>query len=142
MIPEPLDPARNLAFPDHDCLPPRLSEGKASALVASNVAVDLLSPKLYVGFWSSAFPAIMAVPKTAMHEYHRLESRQDYVRLPGKVAAVESKSKAGSMKRASHGHFRLRVLRTDPRHQSRARLRGERVDHYFALVSREGTRHG
>ncbi|MEZ5920198.1 MAG: hypothetical protein R3C60_02490 [Parvularculaceae bacterium] len=96
--------------------------------VALDIPGDLIAPIGGVGFrLSPPARAVMAVPKTSVHEYNGAIARQDDVRRAGQIARVRPVTKAFRVQRFSKRDFRLGVARLDGAHDLRALFRREYV---------------
>jgi hypothetical protein len=70
------------------------------------------------------------MPETATHLDHRPVLREYEVGTPWKATVMKAVAQSGSMKKASHYQFRLRVTATNPRHHSASCCLINDVSHY------------
>ena len=105
------------AFPDCQDLPAGGLQLSLVAAVASDVGFAFGLPEFCVGGRGDfAVAAAVHVPEAAVDENDFSVGWQYKVRLTRKVPAMQTKPEAHLVHKRSYNQFRLRILRSDPRH--------------------------
>ena len=94
------------------------------------VRVDLVAPVPRAAGGSPPPLARVPVPETAMDENYLTPGREDEIRSPRQVGAVESVTVSDAVEHAPHRHLRPGVLLSHRRHDSRSDFRREVVAHF------------
>lgn len=81
------------------------------------------------------------MPKTAMHKYCHLTTRQDNVRATRKSSVVETKPQPHCMQIPSHPHFGLSVAAPNGAHHPGPYIRTDRVNQVQLLLGLFVARH-
>ena len=109
------------AFPNDFNAPTELLQRPNIAFVASDVRCQLWPPIVATRFrLRGQFAIRMLVPETTVNENCQLVLGQHNIRLPWKVAAMQSETEASTVKGAAHNQFRLSLRRPDARHERAA----------------------
>jgi hypothetical protein len=129
-----------LAFPNRDDFPARLSEFTLVFPIIGNIPFEFLFPEGFVGCGSCCvFAPFVAVPETAVNEDNRLVFRQDYVRLAGQIFNVFPESVTRPVQYGSNEHFRFRVLSANATHNVASLFRRENVHGYLMAIFKLGS---
>jgi len=98
--------------------------------IPPTIGLQLGKPEILAGRWRSGIMTIlMTMPETAMYKNYSPVLGQNDIRLARELPCVKTVAKAGSMKRATHQHFRLGILASDPGHHPGARLLVDDIGH-------------
>ncbi len=94
------------------------------AFVALNVLVEFLHPELTARLWISCkSTASVAVPEAPVYENHSPIFRQDDIRSPGKIAAVQAEAVAKPVQDLPNRQLGFRVPPLDRGHVTAAHRR-------------------
>lgn len=116
-------------LPDNCHTPPESMELFRMPTVASNVALEFLTPEFFVGPGGGGVSAtFMSVPEAAMDEYHRSVLLEHKVGGARQSPHMKSISKTPGEKQRTQYSFRLRILSANARHHAAA-LRSGRNAH-------------
>ena len=119
----------DLAFPDRQRSPPHLFEPFDGSPVALFVCTDFIQPKLGSRGREFEKPAVMPVPKAAVHEYRRPPLRKNQIRLSWQAPVMDKEAKAKAMEPSSDQHFRLGIFAPNAGHHPATHLRGDDISH-------------
>ena len=109
------------ALPHDRYAPSKVIQKCVVALIPQDVPSKLVFPEYVIARGRCGVAAArMPMPEASVNQYDRLPLRQNNVRSPGKVAIMESITKAGCMQRLAHDHFRLGITTLDAGHHSRS----------------------
>lgn len=109
------------AFPYLDGPPPEFAKLLQVPQIPLPVSVQLGLPERAVRLRHVGEPAVFVpVPETTPDFHDGPISRENDVRSPGQVLAVELEAEAGTMEEAADEHFGLRILPSDARHHRTA----------------------
>lgn len=86
-----------VALPNHEDIPPKLSQCPVMAAVALCVPENLRAPELLSYSRPHRVGATVVVPETAVHEDDCTPRTEDKVGLSWKVAPMEPKTQAGGV---------------------------------------------
>ena len=117
------------ALPDADHAPAEEAELDVGAVVAGDVEIDFLSPKVDVGRWQTEVLApLVAMPKATIDEDHSLVLGQHYVGMTIEIV-FDTKAQTLGEQKLAHHHLGLGVSALHGSHASAALLRCHRVGH-------------
>lgn len=117
-----------LAFPYHDALPAESAQQSAAGSVTHQIPIQLSIPILGIALGPSAVAAsLVAMPKTPMHTYGNLVTRQHDIGFPRQAPIVQAESETGRMQQRTNRQLRRSVDGMDATHNFAAPLTCESI---------------
>lgn len=135
--PEPVDPRRpSLTLPHRQRLPSSRTEQAPDLRIAPPVPLKLGDPILPIRRGRRlALRATVPVPEAAVDEDDFPHLRENQIRRPWQRPIMSSETKTQHSNQPAHDEFRRRALRLHRRHDSRAFVFGESVNHDFISLA-------
>jgi hypothetical protein len=118
----------SFALPDNHYFPFVSFQGSDGSSVALHIETKLLSPELR-RWWRSLLASGMTMPKASVNKHNGPTAWKDQIRRAWEVSSMQPKSKPQSVRGFADRNFGRGVLAADPRHQPRAPLARETIDH-------------
>jgi hypothetical protein len=119
-----------LTFPNDYHAPSGSLKTRAVSSVARNIVCKFAVPEVHSGGRIRCFAtAPVPMPKTSVHEQRSFIGWKDQIGAARYIASVQSEAIAHRMYESPNDKFRLGVLRTNARHQSRTTLWCKTVNH-------------
>lgn len=114
----------NLTFPDYDHFPSKAFEAFDIPLVSVLVFLKLRFPVGEIAFWQSSSSAARALmPEATMYEYCCVKTGQYYIRLAGKVLAMQSKTVSAGVEIRTHNFLWRCIAGSNSRHNPASFIR-------------------
>ena len=98
------------AFPDFSDAPAFIKEGAFANRIPLSVPVDFFLPEVDSRGWPMKEIAVVAMPKTAMHEQRAEELRKYHIRSSWHAINMQSVPVASTVKVLANAEFRFCVL--------------------------------
>jgi hypothetical protein len=122
-------------LPEDDHSPSRNFKFTLCSSIARHVTLELALPELGTRLGDVRQPAVVAVPKAAVHKEGDTPAPEDDIGFSGKLPCMEPKSVAHCVQEPANGHLRSRVAASDTAHEDAALGRAHDVGPHTRLAS-------
>jgi hypothetical protein len=117
------------ALPNHRHTPTLFAQPNLIAPVAGYIFSEFFEPEFWSRSWRGCILAsLVAVPKAALDQNHRVPLRQYDIRGAGQAPVVQAESEAARVEGAPKFNLRSGMLTPDARHHPRTGRRINNVD--------------